>query len=284
VVTGAGIVTALGAGWRANAGGFRAGRPAFRPITAFDAQRQRVKVAAEVALATKLPPNRLSARQTARLERAGRQLLLAAFECWEQAGWLADGNLPLVLGTTSGGMALGEDLLILACAHPESNQQQATRVVHYQCQNQALLVMEALGFAGPLTIVANACASGANSIGHAFELIRSGRAQRVLTGGYDGLSELVFAGFDSLQALSPTTCRPFAVNRDGLGLGEGAAMLALETLDSARRRDALILGELIGYGAATDGHHLTQPQPQGDSAVRSMTEACRVAGVATRDV
>lgn len=144
--------------------------------------------------------------------------------------------------------------------------------------------MTALGFSGPLTIIANACASGANAIGHAFDLIRSGRAERVLTGGYDGLSELVFAGFDSLQALSPTICRPFAADRDGLGLGEGAAVLALETLDSARRRDADILGELAGYGAATDGHHLTQPHPQGDAALCSMTEACRVANIVPGEV
>jgi 3-oxoacyl-[acyl-carrier-protein] synthase II len=89
----------------------------------------------------------------------------------------------------------------------------------------------------------------------------------------------VFAGFDSLQALSPTRCRPFDAHRDGLALGEGAAVLALETLEVARRRGAAILGEIVGYGAATDAHHLTQPHPQGDAAFASMTEACRTARV-----
>ena len=277
VITGAGIVTALGMGWDVNAAGFRIGRRAFRPVTAFDASRQRVKVAAEVDLPAKLPVTRLSRRQEQRLDRAARQLLLASVECWQQAGWETSGNLPLVLGTTSGGMTLGEEFLKHAQGNPNGNRRQPTRVAHYQCQRQALLIMEALGFSGPLTIVANACASGANSIGHAFDLIRAGRAERVLTGGFDGLSELVFAGFDSLQALSLTGCRPFAADRDGLGLGEGAAVMALETLASARRRRANILGELVGYGAATDGHHLTQPHPNGDAALRSMTEACRVA-------
>jgi len=111
-------------------------------------------------------------------------------------------------------------------------------------------------------------------VGHAFDLIRAGQAERVLTGGYDALSQLVFAGFDSLQALSPTECRPFDAKRDGLALGEGAAVLALENLDYARKRNAPILGEIVGYGAATDPHHLTQPHPDGDAAFASMTAAC----------
>lgn len=284
VVTGAGITTALGIGWQPNADGFREGRRAFRPVTTFDAQRQRVKEAAEVDLPSKLPATKLSAREEQRLDRAARQLLLASLECWQQSGWEPSDELPLVLGTTSGGMTLGEAFIRQALANPRSKNRQATRVTHYQCQRQAMTIMTALGFTGPLTIIANACASGANAIGHAFDLIRSGRAERVLTGGFDGLSELVFAGFDSLQALSPTICRPFSADRDGLGLGEGAALLALETLASARQRGAVILAELIGYGAATDCHHLTQPHPQGDAALQSMTEACRIAGVAPEQI
>jgi len=91
------------------------------------------------------------------------------------------------------------------------------------------------------------------------------------------LSQLVFSGFDSLQALSPTQCRPFDAHRDGLALGEGAAMMTLETLDSARERNAEIFGEIVGYGAATDAHHLTQPHPDGDAAFASMTAACESA-------
>src|SRR4029453_16281320 len=147
----------------------------------------------------------------------------------------------------------------------------------YQAQRQVLDLADAFGFRGPITIIANACASGANAIGHAWELVRRGHAERVLTGGYDALSQLVFAGFDSLQALSPTQCRPFAARRDGLALGEGAAVLTLETLDSARKRNAEILGEIVGYGAATDAHHLTQPHPNGDAALASMTAACDAA-------
>ena len=102
----------------------------------------------------------------------------------------------------------------------------------------------------------------------------SGRAEKVLTGGYDALCQLTFAGFDSLQALSPTPCRPFDAQRNGLTLGEGAAMLTLETLAGAKKREAEILGEIIGYGAATDTHHLTQPHPEGKAALAAMNAAC----------
>jgi 3-oxoacyl-[acyl-carrier-protein] synthase II len=149
---------------------------------------------------------------------------------------------------------------------------------------QARLLLDALNFNGPITIVSNACASGGNAVGHAWELIRRGQAQRALTGGYDALSQLVFSGFDALQALSPTVCRPFDVRRDGLALGEGAAILTLETLDCARQRGAIILGELLGYGTSIDLHHLTQPHPQGDTALEVMNLACAAAGVAPDEV
>jgi 3-oxoacyl-[acyl-carrier-protein] synthase II len=278
-VTGAGIVTALGFGWRANAEGFRQGRTAFRPVTLFDVSRQRVKQAAEVDLPGEIGGTRLSARAQRRLDRAAKLLLLAASEAWQQAGWTPDAALPVVLGTTSGGMRMGEEYYRQAMDHATRYQGLASRAIQYQPQRQGLDLAQAFGFRGPQTIIANACASGANAIGHAWHLIRHGRTERVLAGGYDALSHLVFSGFDSLQALSPTECRPFDSRRDGLALGEGAAMLALETLERAVNRGAEILGEVCGYGAATDAHHLTQPHPDGDAALQSMRGACESAGV-----
>jgi 3-oxoacyl-[acyl-carrier-protein] synthase II len=284
VITGAGIVTALGIGWKPNAEGFRAGRRAFRPVSLFDVSRQRVKIAAEVDLPKNFPTTRLNRRQFARLDRAGKILVLAALEAWRQAGWEAAENLPLVLGTTAGGMLLGEAYYRQAVQQPSRQRQQATRAVYYQPQVQTRVLLDALGSSGPITIISNACASGANAIGHAWDLIRSGQTERVIAGGYDALGELVFSGFDSLQALSPTICRPFDARRDGLALGEGAAVVNLETLESARRRGVEILGELIGYGTAIDQHHLTQPHPQGNTTLTVMKQACAVAGVAPEDI
>lgn len=213
-------------------------------------------------------------------------LAWAATEAFANARWTAGTGdaTPIVLGTTSGGMLLGEEYFRAATTTPPSRRGQPTRVLGYQAQRQAIDVASALGLGGPVQIVANACASGANAIGHAFHWVRSGRAERVLAGGFDGLSQLVFAGFDSLQALSTTTCRPFHRDRDGLALGEGAAALCVESMDSATRRGVPILAEIAGYGFCTDIHHLTQPHPRGDAALAAMSMACADAGIGPGDV
>src|SRR5207244_115266 len=152
-------------------------------------------------------------------------------------------------------------------------------IANYPPQKPVIDAHEVLGISAPCQIIANACASGTNAIGHAFECVRSGKYQRVLTGGYDALSELVFVGFDSLQAATPEKCRPFDRDRTGMVLGEGAAVFALENLESARARGAQILGEIIGYGISTDNHHLTQPDPSGSGPRRAMEQALQNADV-----
>ena len=284
VITGAGIVTALGQGWKPNASAFRAGQTGFRPVTHFDVSQQRVKTAAVVNLPAVLPPTRLTERQKKRLDRASIMLLLAAHEAWQQSGWETSNHLPVVLGTTAGGMTIGEEYFRQAVNLPHHHKGQPTRVLHYQSHFQARMVLDALGFAGPITIISNACASGTSAVGEAWEMIRRGQTDRVLTGGYDALSQMVFSGFDSLQTLSATGCRPFDAKRDGLAMGEGAAVLTLETLESARQRGAGILGEIIGYGTSMDRHHLTQPHPEGDAAHQAMQLACTSAQVAPEDV
>jgi 3-oxoacyl-[acyl-carrier-protein] synthase II len=283
-VTGAGIITAFGSGWKTNAEGFRSGRAAIRPATLFDVSRQRSKLAAEIDLTNEPPPARLSRGEARRLNRASRLLLLAAQEAWTQSGWTPQGSLPVVLGTTSGEMRLGQEYLRQALHSPHCHKRQAARVAYYLVQQQGVTLCNALGIAGNVTTISNACASGSNAIGLAWEMVRSGRSENVLTGGYEALCHLTFAGFDSLQVLSPSPCRPFDAGRDGLSLGEGAAVLALENLDRAQKRGAEILGEIIGYGASTDTHHLTQPHPEGNAALAAMQAACASAGVTPEDI
>lgn len=283
VITGAGIITSMGTGWQANAEGFRAGRSALREVTLFDAGRQRVQRAGEVIFDQPIPESRLSPRQVARMDRASHLLMHAGIEAVQQSGWSADAlggtPIPLYLGTSAGAMSEGETYFKSKTEHPGKTGTLAEKVILYQPHTQAQFLMDALGCTGPITIIANACASGANAIGHAFRLIKTGRATRAIAGGYDALAEMVFAGFDSLQALSTTTPRPFAADRDGLALGEGAGIVTLERYEDAVARGADILAEVIGYGAVTDLHHLTQPHPQGDAALLSMTRACEEAGV-----
>src|SRR5581483_7806276 len=133
-------------------------------------------------------------------------------------------------------------------------------------------------------IIANACASGTNAIGHAFSLVASGKYERVLCGGYDAISELVFVGFDSLQAATQEKIRPFDKARTGLVLGEGAALIALEAFDEAVSRGANILAKVTGYGISTDNYHLTQPHPSGIGPRQAMERALASAGRKASDV
>jgi 3-oxoacyl-[acyl-carrier-protein] synthase II len=151
-------------------------------------------------------------------------------------------------------------------------------------QKPVMDAQEAFGIGAPCQVIANACASGTNAIGHAFNCVRSGRYQRVLTGGYDAISELVFVGFDSLQASTPERCRPFDRERSGLVLGEGAAVLALENLAMAQERGASILAEIIGYGISTDNFHLTQPDPSGSGPRQAMEGALESAGISSAEI
>ena len=137
---------------------------------------------------------------------------------------------------------------------------------------------------GHSVIIANACASGANAIGHAADMIALGDADCVLTGGFEALTELVFAGFDCLQATSLDRCRPFDLHRSGLLLGEAAAFMVLESSDHAQRRGAVPLCDLTGYGHTTDSFHLTQPQPEGAALIEVMRRATSAAGVAPTQV
>ncbi|HXE41576.1 MAG TPA: beta-ketoacyl synthase N-terminal-like domain-containing protein, partial [Candidatus Baltobacteraceae bacterium] len=151
VITGAGIITALGNGWRINAGGFRAGKTAFRPVTLFNVSKQRAKIAAEIDLPENFPATQLSPNNLKRLARASKILLHAAHEAWTQSGWQAEENLPVVLGTTSGEMSLGEIYLKQALVSPNNFQHQPARVEHYQVQRQGLDLCDAFGFSGPVT-------------------------------------------------------------------------------------------------------------------------------------
>jgi len=188
-----------------------------------------------------------------------------------------------VIGTTSGGMSFGEDYY--RSLHQHSSLRNAPAwIANYPLQKPVTDALEAFGIPTTCQVIANACASGTNAIGHAFECVRSGRYQSVLSGGYDALSELVFVGFDSLQASTPEKCRPFDRQRTGMVLGEGAAVLALEDLDSARGRGAHIFAEIIGYGISTDNHHLTQPDPSGIGPRAAMQQALESAKVAVQAV
>jgi 3-oxoacyl-[acyl-carrier-protein] synthase II len=118
----------------------------------------------------------------------------------------------------------------------------------------------------------------------ALELLRSGRADLAVAGGADAFSRSAFTGFSRLHAMSPDMCRPFDRNRRGLLLGEGAGVLVLETLGSARTRGARVYAEVLGYGLSCDAYHITGPHPEGEGASAAMAAALAGAGVSAEEV
>jgi 3-oxoacyl-[acyl-carrier-protein] synthase II len=132
---------------------------------------------------------------------------------------------------------------------------------------------------GPRVTISTACSSSTVAVGLAGEMVRDGEVEVALAGGADALCRLTFAGFNSLRAVDAAPCRPFDRSRAGLNIGEGAAVLVVESADHARRRGARPLARVLGYGVTNDAFHMTQPEPSGAAWERTVRAALADAGV-----
>ena len=279
-VVAAGVISPLGFGLTETLDSLRKSRDCVSPVTRFSVAQCRCKTAGQV------PDDRLLAGldevpRSRRLHRASHMTIQALKQILEQEHEFKPELM--VIGTTSGGMSYGEQYY-RSLRQAGDVRHSPTWIANYPAQKPVIDAQEAFGISSPCQIIANACASGTNAVGHAFECVRSRRYQRVLAGGYDALSEMVFVGFDSLQASTPEKCRPFDRNRTGMVLGEGAALLALENLESARQRGAPVLAEIIGYGISTDNFHITQPDPSGIGPRQAMERALQSARIPENEI
>ena len=274
-VVAAGVVSPLGFGLAETLESLRTARDCVTPVTRFSVAECRCKTAGQIPDERLLEGSSNGGRQP-RLHRSSYMMISALGEALSQ-----DQNYQpelAVIGTTSGGMSFGEDYYRSLHRHGTLRHTPGL-IANYPGQKPVIDALEAFEISAPCQVIANACASGTNALGHAFECIRSGRYERVLAGGYDAISELVFAGFDSLQASTPEKCRPFDRARSGMVLGEGAAVFALENLETALARGATVLAEITGYGISTDNYHMTQPDPSGSGPRQAMEQALHSAGI-----
>ncbi|KKI63292.1 beta-ketoacyl-ACP synthase II [Staphylococcus cohnii] len=147
-----------------------------------------------------------------------------------------------------------------------------------------------LGAKGPNGATVTACATGTNSIGEAFKIIQRGDADAMVTGGTEApITHMAIAGFSASRALTTnedkeTACRPFQEGRDGFVMGEGAGIVVLESLESAKARGAEIYAEVVGYGSTGDAYHITAPAPEGEGGSRAMQAAIDDAGIEAKDI
>jgi 3-oxoacyl-[acyl-carrier-protein] synthase II len=294
VVTGMGLVTALGCNVPDTWAGLIAGRSGVRTIAAFDPARLSVRIAAEVHdFDSGHILDRKDQRRTDRYIQFG---LVAAREAMDQAGLPAYLEGPLaeatgvILGTGLGGVGtLVEGISTNALRGPDRI---SPFLIPMGIPNTgAGQVAINFGMTGPNFATVSACATGGHAIGEASEIIRRGDAEVMLAGGTEaGIFEPLVGGFAAMRALSTrnddpeAASRPFDSGRDGFVCGEGSGVVVLESLEHAESRGAAPLAELVGYGATADASHITLPAPGGIGAVRAARRALEKAGLSAADV
>lgn len=279
VVTGLGVVSALGPDAEAFAARLRSGESGIGKLTLFDASGSRSDLVGQAPE----PPLPASLSLPPRSSRPDRFGLAAALAAVEQAGLGPDLLRPaaVLFGTGCGGAQETEAYLRQTVAGPWPP---VGELVPHQPASVTDLVGRILGAAGPRATIMTACSSSAIAISQGRDLILRGHTDVAICGGAEGLCRLTMAGFSALRATSPEACRPFDRDRKGLNLGEGAAVLVLESAEHARRRGARPLARIVGAGLSCDAHHMTAPHPQGEGALRAMRAACQDAGLSPESI
>jgi 3-oxoacyl-[acyl-carrier-protein] synthase II len=290
VVTGLGAVTPLGndaaSTWRAAV----EGRSGIDWIRAFDPSGFPVRIAAEVKDFD--PDGIASPKEVRKLERNVLLALASAREAMGDAGMngFDPARVGVVLGSAIGGLiGIVDQAYTLRDRGPD--RVAPTFIPNVLVDTASGQLAISLGLRGPNYAAVSACASGSTAVGEAAETIKRGDADVMLAGGTEAcIHPLILAGFCSMRGLAaeeddpPHASRPFDATRSGFVMGEGAALLVLEDLDSARARDATIYAEVISYGASNDAHHLAQPDPEAQGVIEMMRAAIARAGIEPEEV
>ncbi len=273
-ITGLGAATPLGADASTFRAGLLEGRHGFGPVSRFDATRYGVNWAGQLDDAVWAPPGSPDAGS-----RPAQLLDRVAAEALAMAGGPNDTRTALVLGTTLG----SDELSRVAWQEQHGHAPDYDTVLSGMADCAGRRLVDRLALGGPVWSVVTACAAGTTAIGVGADLIRLGLVDRVLAGGVDTLTELIYAGFDSMGALGHD-CRPFAEDREGVVLAEGAAMIVLDSEGRARGRGAHIQAWVLGCGTANDAYHATAPHPDGRGAALAMQRCLSDAGLSPADI
>lgn len=290
VVTGIGMITAIGHSACENWESLLAARSGIAPITLFDPHGFDSQIAGEVKDFD--PGNYMDRKEARRADRVTQLAFAATREALKQSAYEppAENNLAVILGTAIGGIGT------LISEYDTLREKGPGRVSPFLMpmmlsdMTSGQLSIK-FGAKGVNYCLVSACASGADSIGEAANIIRRGDSDIALAGGTEAaITPISMAGFAAARALStrnddaPRASRPFDLSRDGFVMGEGAAVLVLEAEEHATARGAHILAELAGYGATSDAFHITMPDEQGEGAARAMQQAIARAGLAPDDI
>jgi len=289
VVTGLGATTPLGGDVPSTWDALLAGKSGVRALTEEWALDASVQFAARVAVEPSEVMERVEMR---RLDRSEQFALIAAREAWKDAGSpdVDKTRLGVVIASGIGGVITlldQYDILKTKGARSVSPHTVPMLMPNGPSANVGLELQAKAGVHTPVS----ACASGAEAIGYAMEMIRTGRADIVVTGGVEAaIHALPMAGFASMKALSTRNddpakaSRPYDKDRDGFVLGEGGGVIVIESLEHAQARGAKIYAELAGQGLTSDGYHIAAPDPEGAGVARAVEYALKDSGVALSEV
>lgn len=291
VITGMGVVHSLGCGLDVFWNAIRDGRNGISLVTKFDTSNYDAKVAAEIKNFE--PTDYIDKKEAKRMDVFTQYALAAAKMAFEMSGLDMEKEdkfrAGCIVSSGIGGIQTLEDQhQVLATKGP--GRVSPFFITSMIANMAAGRIAIEFGLQGFNECVVTACASGNNAIGDAFKVIQRGDADIMVTGGSESaITPLSFAGFCSNKALSTnpdpnTACRPFDKDRDGFIMGEGAAMLILEEYEHAKKRGAVILGEVSGYGCTCDAYHITAPAPDGIGGIKSMQLAIADAGIKPEDI
>ena len=290
-VTGVGAISPVGLDSNESWNSIKDGKLGISKITSFDSSNLAVHIAAEVK--GFLPEEKLGKKDSRRLDRFSQFACVAAMEAFNMSGLNAESldmtRFSSIVGSGVGGiMTLSDQFNVFFNKGPERI---SPFLIPMMLPDMASgNVSMKLGLKGINYSPVSACATGTDAIGQAFDLIVKGDIDYAVAGGSEAaICPIAVAGFDSCRALSSnqdpeSACRPFDKERDGFILGEGAGILLLENYDHAVKRGANILAEVIGYGASSDAHHITQPSPGGEGAARAMNLALTRAKVNSEEI
>jgi nodulation protein E len=269
-VTGIGAISAFGHTYPDLWAGLAAGRSAIRPLTLVPPGALRFTNAAEVPGFD--PLRHFEEKEAQMLDRFAQFAAVAAREAIKSSGIEFSRELgertAIVLGCSGGGKSTEDDGFYHLYALQEPRVSPLT-IARAMSNAGASRVSFEYGITGPVFTVSTACSSANHSIGQAFRMVRSGEVEIAIAGGSEApLSTGFLKAWEAMRVVAPDTCRPFSIDRRGLILGEGAAVLILEPMERALARGATIIGEIVGFGMSSDAHHITQPSAVG--AARAM--------------